>query len=149
MGNRVVVTLDSKPTKNSMGLYLHWNGGPESVLAFAEYAREVGLCSGGDNCYGIAQLARIVGNFFGDNLSVGVGTLGTLDCDNGDNGLVAVEWDTVGVRMRQAKRGEIDKLEPVDLAKVRRHPYWTHSEGDEAILKVVREKNWASRHGSL
>jgi hypothetical protein len=141
MGNRVVVTLDKAPTKNSLGLYLHWNGGSESVLAFAEYAREVGLGSG-DSCYGIAQLARIVGNFFGDNLSVGVGTLGALDCDNHDNGLIAVEWDESGVRMRQARRpkwedGVLKGLETVDLERVGKHSYWV----DEALLKSVRETN--------
>ena len=41
MGNRAVVIFDDDPNVgSSLGVYLHWNGGPESVLAFMQATQE-------------------------------------------------------------------------------------------------------------
>ena len=39
MGNRAVVTNKNQ----DIGIYLHWNGGPESVCAFLTYAKALGV----------------------------------------------------------------------------------------------------------
>ena len=88
MGNRAVIATGQKPT--DLGIYLHWNGGPESVLAFMRAAKDLGMRApdiNGDQTYGMARLCQVIGNFFGGSTSIGVGTLSQLDCDNGDNGV--------------------------------------------------------------
>lgn len=85
MGNRAVISL--KATENSPAIYLHWNGGLESVLAFLDAAKALGIRSPeADPSYFLARLTQLIGNFFGGTTSVGIGTVGSLDCDNGDNG---------------------------------------------------------------
>lgn len=90
MGNRAVITWsDTKQPKVStdLGIYLHWNGGIESVQAFLEYAKENGLPNPSDDeQYGLARMIQMIGNFLGDFSGLGVGPLKELDCDNWDNG---------------------------------------------------------------
>lgn len=89
MGNRAVIAFEGSKT----GIYLHWNGGESSVRAFLDSAKELGVRS---DSYGIARLAQIIGNFFGGSLSVGVGSIDSLDCDNYDNGTYWVKnWQIV------------------------------------------------------
>lgn len=87
MGNRAVIALEGQKT----GIYLHWNGGESSVQAFLDCAKEFGVRS---DSYGVARLAQLIGNFFGGSLSIGIGSLDELDCDNYDNGLfwVGKDW---------------------------------------------------------
>lgn len=88
MGNRAVITLDNKT-----GIYLHWNGGRDSVEAFLKYCklRKFRTCN-----YGLARLTQVITNFIGGDLSVGVGKMSSLDCDNFDNGVYHVEnWEIV------------------------------------------------------
>src|ERR1039458_9908794 len=89
MGSRAVITFDKKPTPDSLGIYLHWNGGPESVLAFLEAANQLNVRIGDDG-YEFARVVQIIANFFGGTTSIGVGKLKTLDCDNRDNGVFRV-----------------------------------------------------------
>lgn len=90
MGNRAVIEFENVP---GMGIYLHWNGGRDSVEAFLDVAKGYGIR---DDCYGVARLAQIIGNYFGGTLSLGVGPIDTLDCDNGDNGTYVVsDWKIV------------------------------------------------------
>ena len=86
MGNRAVINFkDSK-----VGIYMHWNGGRESIEAFLRAAKTLGLREG-DPTYGLARLTQIIGNFFGGSLSLGVGLLSELDCDNQDNGQYIID----------------------------------------------------------
>ena len=96
MGNRAVIAFEGSKT----GIYLHWNGGESSVRAFLDSAKELGVRA---DSYGVARLAQIIGNFFGGSLSVGVGALDSLDCDNYDNGLFLVgnNWQIVGRKFNQ------------------------------------------------
>lgn len=71
MGNRAIV----KPKDQNIGVYLHWNGGIDSVTAFLEYCKLKGYRDfGGTNSdgYGIARFCQVVGNFFGGSLSIGI-----------------------------------------------------------------------------
>lgn len=90
MGNRAVISFEG----SEVGIYLHWNGGPESVLAFLDAAKACKVRDPLVDCYGIARLAQIIGNFFGTAESLGVDELTKLDCDNGDNGqyVVGENW---------------------------------------------------------
>jgi hypothetical protein len=40
MGNRAVISFSE--AKTATGIYLHWNGGPESILAFLDAAKKLG-----------------------------------------------------------------------------------------------------------
>lgn len=88
MGNRAVVTVDG----SKVGVYLHWNGGIESVTAFLKAAKDLGVRSPvEDTSYFYARFAQIVGNFFGGTTSVGIDSLERLDQDNGDNGVFVID----------------------------------------------------------
>ena len=69
MGNRAIV----KPVGENIGVYLHWNGGVDSVTAFLKYCELKGY-RGFDDPYGLARFCQVVGNFFGGGLSIGVET---------------------------------------------------------------------------
>ena len=87
MGNRAVIAF-----KNSdLGIYLHWNGGKESVKAFVDTAKALGVRNPSRDDYGIARMIQIIGNFFGGTTSVGIGKAGHLD--DSDNGTFTVDED--------------------------------------------------------
>ena len=100
MGNRVVITTSkSTDIKNStdIGIYLHWNGGRDSVQAFLKYCELKGYRSPEKDNYGWARLCQVIGNFFGGELSIGIDSCCSLDCDNWDNGVYIIEdWKIVG-----------------------------------------------------
>lgn len=82
MGNRAVVIFeDDSNVGSSVGVYLHWNGGPESVLAFMQATKE--RC-GRIDFVGFVQTAANYFDYSGLNLYVG--PVDTLDQDNDDNG---------------------------------------------------------------
>jgi hypothetical protein len=84
MGNRAVIrTVSGDQQQAGIDIYLHWNGGPESVQAFVDAAARLG-CRGGD--YGVARLVQIISNFFGGVHSIGVSPGGYFQ-NPGDNGI--------------------------------------------------------------
>ena len=68
MGNRAVI----KGKGTVLGVYVHWNGGYDSVLAFTQYCKLKGYRSPESDDYGVARLCQVIGNFFGGESSVGV-----------------------------------------------------------------------------
>ena len=98
MGNRAVITTRSK----QLGVYLHWNGGRDSIEAFLKYCELHSFSSPEKDIYGWARLCQVIGNFFGGSVSLGIGDYHTLDTDNYDNGVYIIEnWQIVG---REFKR---------------------------------------------
>lgn len=97
MGNRAVITTKRAWANDGLGIYLHWNGGRDSVEAFLEYCKLKGYRSpANDESYGMARLAQVIANFFGGSTSIGINTLWHLDCDNYDNGVYVVDgWEIV------------------------------------------------------
>ena len=100
MGNRAVIVWTDRDGNFSfnenVGVYLHWNGGIDSVEAFLTYADIMGFRSPTqDPEYGIARFIQIVANFFGDDgLNVGVGILKFMDYCNGDNyQWICTDWE--------------------------------------------------------
>lgn len=99
MGNRAVITT-APYSDNNLGIYVHWNGGRESVEGFLRACKALGYRSPpNDPAYGMARLAQAIGLFFGaaDSTSLGIGRCDELDTDNGDNGvyLIADNWRIV------------------------------------------------------
>ena len=123
MGNRAVITtnvdlgtldkdqnlyfkdgVELQNRTDKIGVYLHWNGGYDSVNAFLQYCKRRGFRNPVEDCYGWARLCQVIGNFFGGELSIGIDVLNDLDCDNYDNGVYIIDknWDIVE---RAYKRG--------------------------------------------
>lgn len=91
MGNRAVITT---PDKN-LALYLHWNGGRDSVEPLLKYCELQGYRPPSQDCYGWARMAQVVGNFFDGSLSVGIDRYRSLG-DQGDNGVYVIDgWKIV------------------------------------------------------
>lgn len=80
MGNNAVI----KTRTGHIGMYLHWNGGRDSVNAFLTYCKMRGFRSPEYDGYGWARLAQVVGNFFGGGLSVGMVEVNAHGCLSGD-----------------------------------------------------------------
>ena len=103
MGNRAIILskndmlADGKINPNQIGVYLHWNGGRDSVSAFLKYCKLKGYHSPSTDCYGWACLCNVISNFFGDGMSLGIDIASRLDCDNYDNGVYIIDrWEIVG-----------------------------------------------------
>lgn len=99
MGNRAIV----KPVDSSIGVYLHWNGGRDSVEAFLEYCRIRGFRDfGGEYAdgFGIARFVQVVSNFFGGSLDIGIqdGVVMDMSCAKWiDNGIYEIDgWNIIG-----------------------------------------------------
>ena len=84
MGNRAVIHFQG----SNVGMYVHWNGGRDTIEPMLEVAKEYGLR---DADYGLARLAQMFGNFMGGTLSMGIEELERLDCDNCDNGVYVID----------------------------------------------------------
>lgn len=92
MGNRAVIS----DRRKKIGVYLHWNGGYDSVSAFLKYCEMKGYRSPDKDNYGWARLCQVIGNFFGGANSIGIDRYDNLDIDNGDNGVYIIEdWEIV------------------------------------------------------
>ena len=97
MGNRAVITTKENMDNNGIGVYLHWNGGRDSVRAFLKYCELKGYRAPSEDNYGWARLCQVIGNFFGGSTSLGIDTVNNLDCNNWDNGVYLIEgWEIVG-----------------------------------------------------
>lgn len=117
MGNRAVIAFDGQKT----GIYLHWNGGLASILAFLKVAKTLNVrASTYQSDYTIARMTQIIGNFFGGTLSLGVGALETLDLE-GDNGVYWIkDWEIVrreNVSPKEAKKLTLRNLNAIDKKK--------------------------------
>ena len=97
MGNRAVITTKENFENNGIGIYLHWNGGRDSVEAFLDYCRLKGYREPTSDNYGWARLCQVITNYIGGGLSVGIDVVKHLDCDNYDNGVYLIQgWEIVG-----------------------------------------------------
>lgn len=91
MGNRAIITTEEK----DIGIYVHWNGGIDSVTAFLKYCELRGFRPFPDD-YGIARLTQVIANFFGGDLSVGVTSHPETWVRGCDNGMYVVKgWKIV------------------------------------------------------
>ena len=109
MGNRAILAFEDKKKRDhdSIGIYLHWNGGRDSVEGFLQVAKDYDLRSGD---YGIARLTQIIGNFIGGTLCLGVGVVKLMD--SSDNGIYWIDehFDIVGREFAPDKEQNIYSL---------------------------------------
>lgn len=93
MGNRAVITTEDK----EIGVYVHYNGGRDSIEGFLKYCEIMQFRSPETDDYGWARLCQVLGNFFGANgLCVGVNDIKKLDSE-GDNGTyITKDWKIIG-----------------------------------------------------
>lgn len=68
MGNRGRIITENR----DLCVYLHWNGGYDSVSAFLKYCELKGYPSPERDFYGWARLCQVIGNYFGGSSSVGI-----------------------------------------------------------------------------
>ena len=154
MGNRAVISaskaVEVKRSKD-IGVYLHWNGGRDSVEAFLKYCELKGYRAPDQDCYGWARLCQVIGNFFGGDSSLGIDQCCNLDCDNGDNGVYIIEgWKIVDRKYFNGNEQQshdmndmllaIDKAQPEkeqlgeDFFKAKEVPASELQIGDEVII---------------
>ena len=125
MGNRAVITTSKAlDVKNSydIGVYLHWNGGRDSVEAFLKYCELKKYRSPETDNYGWARLCQVIGNYFGGSTSIGIDKCSCLDCDNRDNGTYIISgWQIVGRKyfkgLEQKNHNLIDMLIDIDSSQ--------------------------------
>lgn len=93
MGNRAIITTRER----KVGLYLHWNGGRDTVGPLLRYCELQGYRPPSQDCYGWARMCQVMGNFFGGSLSLGIDEYTTdRRMDPGDNGIYVIDgWEIV------------------------------------------------------
>jgi hypothetical protein len=119
MGNRATVIFTDGQRHFSPAIYLHWNGGPESVYQFLDELdrRKVR----GDDHYYAARFVQVVGEFFDQDrfsgLSLGISngpqsaTPADLQPhDPGDNGIYLVCRSAAKRTMRRFTAANCDAL---------------------------------------
>ena len=112
MGNRAVITSKENFENNGIGIYLHWNGGRDSVEAFLKYCELKGYRSPTSDNYGWARLCQVIANFFGGSTSIGIDVVNKLDCDNWDNGVYIIQgWKIVDRKYNQYAEQKNYKME--------------------------------------
>lgn len=116
MGNRAVITHAPFKQGNA-AIYVHWNGGRESIEGFCGAAKELGFRSpDGDSAYGLARLTSIIALYFGltQDTSVGIGTVSDFGTDQ-DNGVYVIgnDWQIVD-HFHDAKSNKVERFEGYD-----------------------------------
>lgn len=104
MGNRAVVTFDSYDKEN-FGVYLHWNGGRDSVEAMLEATKRIMESRGVDPTYAMVRFVQVATTAIPGNCSIGLNKLKHLDCDNFDNGVYVVDSKTLEIIARHHHEG--------------------------------------------
>jgi len=149
MGNRAcVVFTDGR--RMSPAIYLHWNGGPESVYPFLEALNRYGAL--GEVTYSAARFTQLVGNFFGGTLSLGVIPLSGdwTDCDPGDNGVYLVRPGREHFSMRRYLDGVELSREQVERERegAMRHRYQTEQPSLSDKIDEANAPVFCGPHGA-
>ena len=94
MGNRGLIAFKQKESVKKKEdvpcIYLHWNGGRDSVEAFLDATRRLGVRKN-DPSYAMARLTQIIANYLGGTLSIGISSVGDWALDFLDNGIYWVD----------------------------------------------------------
>ena len=100
MGNRAVITTKER----ELALYLHWNGGRDTVEPLLRYCELQGYRPPSSDSYGW-RMAQVMGNFFGGSLSVGIDRFDRIG-DQGDNGVYVIDGWRIVERVREERDGD-------------------------------------------
>ena len=102
MGNRAVITIKKDGVlnnfdKNEIGVYLHWNGGYDSVSAFLKYCELKEYISPEKDYNSWTKLRNVIENYFEGESNVVIDKCENLYCNNFDNGVYLIkDWKIVG-----------------------------------------------------
>lgn len=97
MGNRAIIQTRESFENEGIGVYLHWNGGRDSVEAFLKYCELKGYRTPDTDNYGWARLCQVIANYFESGLSIGIGNFSKGAGEYQDNGTYIIEgWKIVG-----------------------------------------------------
>lgn len=116
MGNRATVIFTDGKASFSPAIYLHWNGGPESIYAFLAESERRGVNGNYDDS--TARFIQLIGDFFdqseqnpkhsSNSLSVvngpksdRIADLEKVDTDHSNNGFYLVNWTKSELSMRR------------------------------------------------
>lgn len=96
MGNRAIIQTKESYENEGIGVYLHWNGGRDSVAPFLKYCELKGYRAPDRDNYGWARLCQVIGNYFGGTLSLGIDNFSKDAGEYQDNGTYIIEgWKIV------------------------------------------------------
>ena len=84
MGNRAVIEFENTGT----GVYLHWNGGKDSIDPLLAVAKEYGIPTSENPP---ADLVQVIKNTFDNQMTIEFNSIDQLDCDNFDNGVYVID----------------------------------------------------------
>lgn len=122
MGNRAVVTTKSATgfCEESIGIYLHWNGGRDSVTGFLKYCELQGFRSPEIDSDSWLKFQQVILNC---GLTADRDKCKNLDCDNGDNGVYLVEnWQIVGRKFMEHAEQDVYPLKDMLLGIDEKQP---------------------------
>lgn len=154
MGNRAAIAfIDQQTRKPETFVYMHWNGGPESVYAILDVLKEKDRMSHSSE-YTTARFAHLACELIdSDGLSVGVMAFNTImQAANmaDDNGLYVFDISS-GKMDRYICRGYAQ--EPRKLAKAetdreercaRQHKYWENDQIRNTLRAAIPDKRKAA-----
>jgi len=146
MGNRATVIFTDGNKEFSPAVYLHWNGGPESIYGFLEELDRRKVRA--DQMYETARFIQIVGEFMDQDgisgLSLGVTNgpesdkiedLEKVPTDQGNNGIYLVNRTSTLSMRRFIEEWKGDKAILVEQT-----PEWVDSERHQAENHKYREE---------
>lgn len=114
MGNSAIITTRTNYNTNGIGVYLHWNGGRDSVEAFLKYCKLKGYRPPEQDSYGWARLCQVIGNFLGGTLSLGIDKFTQDDGKWVDNGVYIIEnWNIIDrkpLNYREQTNWDLEKM---------------------------------------
>jgi hypothetical protein len=147
MGNRAYVVFESG-IERSPAVYLHWNGGPESIYAFLAALKRYGADRHNPS-YSCARFVQLVGNTLGGVLSLGITCFNKyedLSCD--DNGVYVVTPRRVRRLIDESPDPRHPKLRWLTDEEARaermqayRHRYWKPEAGHTSLPDEIRQAN--------
>ena len=113
MGNRAIIQTKESYENEGIGIYLHWNGGRDSVEGFLKYCELKGYRAPDYDDYGWARLCQVIGNFFGGGYSIGIDNFTKNAGEYQDNGTYIIEgWKIVD---RQCWNDDWEEQDEYDL----------------------------------
>lgn len=140
MGNRANVVFVAGE-HISPAIYLHWNGGPESVYAFLAELNRRNVRADGE--YEAARFCQVVGDLFDDaqrtGLSLGITNgpkeitpeaIAEVHTDAGDNGFYIVNRTTDPMSMRRFRMRYDGKVTMVELSPAEVEAEWREARND-------------------
>ena len=144
MGNRAVITASRSMNvakSKDIGIYVHWNGGRDSVEAFLKYCELKGYREPDKDSYGWARLCQVIANFFGGTTSIGIDNCCNLDCDNYDNGVYIISgWKIVDRKYHSGAEQREYNLEEM-LVEIDNAQPKNEQLGEEAIRRMLVDSN--------